>query len=309
MLTALALIILGLAMLTVAADRFVVAAARLASAWGVSPILIGALVIGMGTSAPEFIVSVISGGRSFDLAIGNIAGSNIANLSLVLGTAGLVSPVHQLRHLFKREGLLMALAMVLFVALFADGGLGRVDGLILAAAMVAASYFLIVWSRGFTNELDIEEIGGAPVSVPREILLGLATLAVMLAGANWLADGALRLAVQLGVTEGFIGLTVVAIGTSLPELATALAAARRGENDLIVGNLLGSNLFNSLVVGAGVALLRPGTATGDFTLTMVMMVGVAFVAGALSLSDDRLARREAVVLLAGYVGYLVFVAG
>ena len=129
------------------------------------------------------------------------------------------------------------------------------------------------------------------------------------AGANWLADGALRLAAEIGVSEGFIGLSVVAIGTSLPELATAVAASRRGENDLVVGNLLGSNLFNSLTVGAGVALIRPSSTTTSFTVTLVVMVVVALLAGALSLSGDRLARKEGVVLLVGYAAYLVYSSG
>lgn len=300
------LILIGLVLLTLSADRFVVAAARLATAWGVSAILIGALVIGMGTSAPEFIVSVVSGGRSLDLAIGNIVGSNVANLSLVLGAAALIAPVVSVRRLFRREGMLMVGGMILFAATFADNELSRVDGLILAAAMAGAAWVLIRWSKESPNEVVVDEVGESSIRVSREVVMSIITLGAMLTGANWLADGALRLAAEIGVSEGFIGLTVVAIGTSLPELATAVAASRRGENDLILGNLLGSNIFNSLTVGAGVALIRPSATATSFTVTLVVMVLVALLAGALSLAGDRLARKDGLVLLLAFAGYLAY---
>lgn len=206
----------------------------------------------------------------------------------------------------------MLLAVSLFALLVWDGGLDRTEGVILAAGAVAAGAALVRWSKQdgaeeFAEQLD-EFAGDEGVSQPKEISLGLLTLAVMLFGADLLAGGALDIADLLGVSAGFIGLTVVAIGTSLPELATAVAAARRRENDLIVGNLLGSNLFNSLVVGGGVALLRPGTATGDFRPTLAIMIGVAALSGLLTATGNRLVRAEGVLLLAVFVGYLVLAA-
>ena len=300
----------GLTLLTVSADRFVEAAARLARAWGLSYILIGALVIGMGTSAPEFIVSVVGGGQSFDLAVGNIVGSNIAHLSLVLGASVLVAAISNQRRILRREGVLMFVGVAGFATLIWDGSLTRLDGILLTGAMAGAAYLLVRWSKsdeanGFAHE--IEELTGAEETrVGVEIALGLLTLAVMLLGANWLAGGALTVAELAGISEGLIGSTLVAVGTSLPELATAIAAARRRENELVVGNLLGSNLFNSLTVGGGVALLRPGTADNERHGPLLIMVGISALAGILTATGDRLLRAEAVVLLGAYAGYLIY---
>lgn len=316
MFIAVATIIGGLVLLTVAADRFVESAARLARAWGLSYILIGAIVIGMGTSAPEFLVSVVGGGQSFDLAIGNIVGSNIANLSLVLGASVLVAAIANQRRILRREGMLMMAGVSLFAALIWDGRLTRLDGIVLALAMAGAGYLLVRWSKAAEVEEPTEAAEAAreyegivdsdETRIGPEIAIGLGTLAVMLLGASWLAGGALTVAHLLGVSEGLIGSTLVALGTSLPELATGIAAARRRENDLVVGNLLGSNLFNSLTVGGGVALLRPGTAVGDFRGSILIMVGVSALAGILTATGNRLIRAEAVLLLGAYAAYLIY---
>lgn len=306
---ALFLVLVGLVLLTIAADRFVLSAARLASHWGLSTVLIGALVVGMGTSAPEFIVSVVSGGESLDLAIGNIAGSNIANLSLVLGASVMVATIAGQQRILRREGLLMMGSMVLFTVLIWDGSLNRTDGIILVSAMIVASALLVRWSRqddaaGFgspADEIDTDE----SVSAGKEIGIGLATLLTMLLGAEWLKDGALEIAEILGISAGVIGLTLVAIGTSLPELATAIAAARRRENGIVVGNLLGSNLFNSLIVGGGVALVRPGSLESSFTATLIVMLMIGALAGIFGLTGNRYVRAEGAALLAIYFGYLI----
>lgn len=305
MFIAILFVITGLVLLTLAADRFVAAAARLAKAWGMSQILIGAVVVGMGTSAPEFIVSVVGGGKSFDLAFGNVAGSNIANLTMVLGASVLVSAIVGQRTILRREGALMFLAVALFGGFMWDGELTRAEGLVLALGAALSGYLLVRWSTGETDE-DFELDG--EITVPTELLVGILTLVVMLVGAQLLASGALDIAGLLGVSEGFIGLTVVAIGTSLPELATAIAAARRRQNALVVGNLLGSNLFNSLVVGAGIGLIRPGVAVDPIHGTIVAMIGVALLAGILTNTGNRLVRTEGVALLATYIGYLVWLA-
>ncbi len=303
--TAILFVGVGLVLLTLAADRFVIAAARLAKEWGMSQILIGAVVVGMGTSAPEFIVSVVGGGKSFDLAFGNIAGSNVANLSLVLGASVIVSAIAGQRTILRREGVLMLLAVALFGAFMWDGGLTRFEGGILAGGAALSGYLLARWSTG---ESDVDETLKGDFRIPTELLAGVLTLAIMLVGAQLLASGALDIAGILGVSEGFIGLTVVAIGTSLPELATAIAAARRRQNDLVIGNLLGSNLFNSLVVGAGVGLIRPGVADDPVRVTIIVMIGIAALAGTLLSTGDRLVRSEGVALLAAYAGYLTWLA-
>lgn len=309
MTSALLLVLAGLILLTIAADRFVLSAARLASHWGMSTVLVGALVVGMGTSAPEFIVSVVSGGESLDLAIGNIAGSNIANLSLVLGASVMVATIAGQQRILRREGLLMFGSMVLFTVLIWNGSLNRADGIVLVLAMFVASALLVRWSKqddvnGFgspADEIDTDE----HVSAGKEVTIGLATLGTMLLGAEWLKDGALEIAVILGISAGVIGLTLVAIGTSLPELATAIAAARRRENGIVVGNLLGSNLFNSLIVGGGVALVRPGALESSFDTTLIFMLVVGALSGVLGLMGNRYVRAEGAGLLVLYIGYLV----
>lgn len=311
MLTAIGLIVGGLILLTGAADRFVVAAARLARAWGVSPILIGALIVGMGTSAPEFIVSVIGGSESFDLAMGNIVGSNISNLTLVLGASVLVSPIAGQRRILRREGLLMIVAVAAYAGLLWNGELDRTDGIILAVGMAAAALLLMQWARrdaanGMLEDAFDEE--DEPVRIGREVAIGVLALVTMIVGANLLKDGALDLAAVAGLSEGFVGLSIVAIGTSLPELATAIAAARRRQNDLVVGNLLGSNLFNSLAVAGGVGLIQPGVASGSFQNLALVMLGVSVFAGTLTFTGNRLVRVEGLLLLAVFALYLPFSA-
>lgn len=320
MVTAIALIVGGLILLTGAADRFVLSAARLARAWGVSPILIGALIVGMGTSAPEFIVSVIGGSESFDLAMGNIIGSNVSNLTLVLGASVLVSPIAGQRRILRREGLLMVFAVALFTALLWNGDLTRTDGIVLAVGMVVAALLLMQWARrdsadgilGEEGDEDGEENDlvddGGEISIRREVVMGLLTLITMIIGANLLKDGALDLARIIGMSEGFVGLSIVAIGTSLPELATAVSAARRRQNDLVVGNLLGSNLFNSLAVAGGVGLIQPGVAAEPFLVLTLVMLGVAMFSGILTFTGNRLVRAEGLVLLAVFAAYLPFSA-
>lgn len=313
MVGAIALVIGGLILLTAGADRFVLAAARLSRVWGLSPVLIGALVVGMGTSAPEFLVSVVAAaGDGLDLAVGNVIGSNIANLSLVLGATALVSPVTDHIKTLRREGLLMLAAVVLLAIVAWDGSLTLPEGIILALTMVGAAVLLVGWARSDTEGISVVTAGldemtydsGRPN--PRfEIVVGTVALLATLGGAEMLVRGAQEIARQLDLSQGFIGLTLVAIGTSLPELATVLAAARRNENDLVVGNLLGSNLFNSLAVAGGAAIVGGGALTTAFRPGLLFMLGVAAFAGILTATGNKLVRWEGFTLL---VIYATFVA-
>jgi cation:H+ antiporter len=310
---AIALVIGGLVLLTAGADRFVLAAARMSRIWGLSPVLIGALVVGMGTSAPEFLVSVVAAaGDGLDLAVGNVIGSNVANLSLVLGATALVSPVADHIRTLRREGLLMLAAVVLLVVVAWNGSLTLPEGIILALAMVGAAAFLVAWARTdtagtelVTAELDEMTYDSGRANPRFEIIVGTVALLATLGGAEMLVRGAQEIARQLDLSQGFVGLTLVALGTSLPELATALAAARRNENDLVVGNLLGSNLFNSLAVAGGAAIVGGGALTAGFRTSLLFMLGVAAFAGILTATGNKLVRWEGFALLALYV---VFVA-
>jgi cation:H+ antiporter len=303
----------GLVFLTAGADRFVLAAARLSRVWGLSPILIGALVVGMGTSAPEFLVSVVAAaGGGLDLAVGNVIGSNVANLSLVLGATALAAPLAGHIRTLRREGLLMAAAVALLVGLTWNRSLTTVEGVILLGAMLVAAALLVRWAR-----LDVEDTATVIAGLdemtydagrpnPRfEIIVGLVALLATLGGAEMLVRGAQTIARELNLSEGFIGLTVVAFGTSLPELATALAAARRREHDLVVGNLLGSNLFNSLAVAGGAAVVGGGALTAEFSTGLLFMLGVAAFAGILTTTGNKLVRWEGFALIAVYLAFVV----
>jgi cation:H+ antiporter len=278
-----------------------------------SPILIGALVVGMGTSAPEFLVSVVAAaGGGLDLATGNVIGSNVANLSLVLGATALVAPVAGHIRTLQREGLLMLVGVALFAALAWNGSLTRVDGIVLLAAMVAAAFILVRWARQdaeaagtVSAELDEMTFDRGRPNARLETIVGLVALAATLGGAEMLVRGARLVAQELGLSEGFVGLTLVALGTSLPELATALAAARRREHDLVIGNLLGSNLFNSLAVAGGAALLGGGALAAGFTTELVFMLAMAAFAGILTATGNRLVRWEGFVLLAVYAAFVI----
>lgn len=298
----------GLALLTLSADRFVVAASRLSKALGLSPVLIGALVVGLGTSAPEMLVSALAAGRGeIDLALGNVVGSNTANMTLVLGSTALVRPIVSRLRTIRREGLLMFGFLAVFVVLLWDLGLGRIEATGLAIGMVGVIVLLIFWARSdvragrepVTVYAEVEWSG----SVWREGWVALGTLGLTLAGADLLVRGASSLADELGISTAFVGLVIVSVGTSLPELATALAAARRGQTDLVLGNVLGSNLFNTLAVAGIAGLVGPGSVDFAFRNAMGVMLVAGAAAGILS-RTGRLERWEGAILLALFLGFV-----
>lgn len=319
MLLSIAGIVLGLALLTVAADQFVVGATRIAARLHVSTVVIGAVVIGFGTSAPELVVSVLAGLQgSLDLAVGNIVGSNVANLTLVLGVAALISPVSVDSDVLRREAPLSLGLVLLLGLLLQSGTLTRLHGALLFAGLVGALSMTLWAARrastagGLPATDTVQEFlqAGGQLSLPRESTRTLLGLLGTLGAAQLLVVSASSAARELGLSEAFIGLTVVAIGTSLPELATAVQAARRQETDLLIGNLLGSNLFNSGAVAAAAAFSGAGqplgaSITGVGTL---LMVGVATLATLFMITGRRVHRFEGFVLLTLYVGTLPLLA-
>jgi cation:H+ antiporter len=308
MVFAVSLLVAGLVLLTLGADRFVVAAVRISNRLGLSAVLIGALVVGLGTSAPELLVSVLAAGRGeVDLAIGNVIGSNTANMTLVLGASALVAPIVSRLHTIRREGVLMFISLVVIAVLLWDLGLVRWEGAVLAIAMVPAAFLLIWWSPSDAATPVVDMVPGdgswrGPLR--REAAIGLGTLAVTLAGAELLVRGASRLAEEAGISSAFVGLVIVSVGTSLPELATAIAAARRGETDLVLGNILGSNLFNTLAVGGLAGLVGPGVVDAGFRNALGFMLVAGVVSGLFVITGSRLARWEGAVLLAIFLGFV-----
>lgn len=316
------LVAVGLVVLAKGADVFVVAAARLAVTLKLSPVVVGAVVVGFGTGAPELLVSVLAAARgSIDLAAGNVVGSNLANLTLVLGVAGVVARPETLPRVVRREAPL-SLATVAVFGLLLQQGLTRGEGLVLLVVLAGAVVLMLrateaVSDRAdqestaeFVEELEerIEEPGEdeladvAAASTTRDVVRVAAGLAATVAGAQLLVMGAQRIASDIGLSKGFVGLTLVAVGTSLPELVTAVQSARRGETALLAGNVLGSNVFNSTAVAGAAALVGPGR-IDDAGLTVigaVSMVVVAALAWLFLGLGGRLRRWEAAVLLAVY---------
>ncbi len=305
---ALAAVAGGIVLLAVAADQFVVGAARVAVLKKVPPLLVGVLIIGFGTSAPELLVSVLaaSGGEP-EVAFGNIVGSNLANLTLLLGVAALLLPLVVDSRVVRREAPIVVGAMLLLLVAAQGGGVSRVEGAVLLAAMVGVTVVLIRQPTADPLSAETEEFTDASthrfgVEVARTVV----GLAGTIGGAQLLLWGAVDLADRAGLSAGFVGVTMVAVGTSLPELVTVLQSARRNETDLIVGNLLGSNLFNTLVVGGAMGLIADG-GLDDPALTVIAAsaaVAAGVVATVVMRTGHVLTRREGFVLVACYLAVL-----
>jgi cation:H+ antiporter len=294
----------GIIVLSVAADHLVLGSARLAARMRVAPVVVGIVIIGFGTSAPELLVSGTAARAGHTgLAIGNLTGSNVLNLTLVLGLAGLVAPLTVRSSVVRREAPVAVGGAGMFAMLLLPG-LDLVAGLILSASLVLAVIQLIRTSSAAGDPLPGEAVefvdGVAGHGLVRESVRTVLGLAGTLIGAELLVTNAADVAARLGVSQQVIGFTLVALGTSLPELVTSIQAQRRGASDLVVGNLLGSNLFNSLAGGAVIAFFhRGGPATGPFAVN-VLMVGVSCLAWALLARGRRLTRTESTVLILAY---------
>ncbi len=306
-LVAIVVLAAGLALLMAAADRFVAAASDLAVRLNVPPLIIGALVVGFGTSAPELVVSTMAAAQhEVDLGLGNIVGSNVANLTLVLGTAALLQPI-DLPVGTKRRALLCLGAVALFGWLV-QGEASRLEGLVLIAVMVVA---LMAMVRMETDE--VASVDAAPAgSALSAWAWTVGSLVATVASAQAVVWGATDIAERAGIADGFVGFSLVALGTSLPELVTVVAAARRDESGIIVGSLLGSNVFNSLAVGAGLFLAGDGMVT-DVDLQVrgsiaAIVVALVVVLAMRAVGRNRLVRAEGAVLLAMYAAAMVVLA-
>lgn len=313
MLVEFAAIALGVALLAYAADQFVIGAARLARLADVSPIVVGVVVVGFGTSTPELLVSVISAaGGDLDVSVGNIVGSNLANLTLLLGVGALMCPLVVASSVIRRElPLALAGSVAFVVALY--GGVERWEGAVLAGLMATAVGWLLrgaLRARGngsaaaddpLADEVD-EFLDDGEVSASREIVRTVLGLLGTLAGAQALLWGATELADRAGLSGGFVGVTLVAVGTSLPELVTVIQSARRAEVDLILGNLLGSNLFNALLVGGAAFLIGPGDLvdTGLMRIASPVMLGATLIVAVFLRTGWKVSRTEGIALAVGY---------
>lgn len=315
--------VLGLIVLLLGSELFVRGAARLAAYAGISPLVIGLTVVAFGTSAPEVAVVLEAGflGRG-DLAFGNIVGSNISNSLLILGISAVAAPLVVSQRLIKIEVPLLLVVSIAVFVMGMDGQINRLEGCLLLIGVVAYSIIALIKTRG-VKKVEFDEIKPAhnqkapthAVSATKRnallksgltLLLGLIGLVF---GAGWLVTGASGVARLLGVSELIIGLTVVAIGTSLPELATSVTASIRGERDIAIGNVIGSNLFNlTFVIGSGAIALPQGLAVPASSLSFDLPVMIAVTAACLPIffSGYNINRWEGLLFLAYYVAYVLY---
>lgn len=294
------LVVGGATALVFAADRLVASSGGLAARLGVSPVVIGAVVIGFGSSLPEMLVSIASLDQpnGLDLAIGNVVGSNIANIGLVLGFSVLLFPFAGPSTVIRREGFLMMGSLVLMSAFLWDQSFLWWEAAVLLVALIGAGLAVVRWSReDRTASQPVEQDGRSLTRLGLGAGVALVALAV---AARIMVVGAEGLALEFGLSEGVVGLTILALGTSLPELGTVIASARRGRNDLVLGNVLGSNLFNSLGVAGMSGLLGGGALVTNFRADLVVMIAIAVFAGVAAISGDRYHRFEGALMLSAY---------
>jgi cation:H+ antiporter len=311
----------GLVLLVTGADRLVEGSARLSRSIGLSPVVVGVVIIGFGTSTPELLVTLLAALEGvFDLGVGNIVGSNIANVLLVVGVAAVVGPVVVGRTTLRREAPLSLLSVAAF-AWAIQGPLRRIDALLLLVLLTIVVGLILSLARrdlrtGASSAVvagiaELDELDEGPVRTGREALRALLGLVATLAGAQAVVLGGGAIAEGAGLSEGLIGLTLVAVGTSLPELAAAVQAVRRHETDLLVGNVLGSNLFNALAVGpvvvwTGATVGRRVDPALAGTATWLMLAAV--VAVSLLLLRRRIGRAGGVALLVAYAAAVAVMA-
>ena len=310
MLLALISILGGLVLLAFGADGLVRGSSSIALRMGVTPLVIGLTVVAFGTGSPEMIVSLqaaLSGNS--DLALGNIVGSNICNIALILGVAALARPLHVRSALLHREVPVMIGVTVLLGALLYDGTLSRVEGAVLA---VGAVVYTIATYRAARRDRDEEvaaefakELPKLQSSTARSVALVAGGFVGLLVGANVLVHGAVVVAQAMGMSQVVIGLTVIAIGTSLPELATSVVAALRNDADVAFGNVLGSNILNILLILGVVAMIRPISSTGLRPLDLGVLIGSAIAVYPLMWRGRILNRWEGALLLGGYAAYMI----
>lgn len=309
-------VVVGLVVLVWSADKFVDGAVGVAKFCGMSTLLIGMVIVGFGTSAPEMVVSAFSAVQGNpQLALGNAYGSNVANIALILGVTALISPILVQRSVLKKDLPLLIGVTILSILLLLDGSVSRMNGIVLLVVFFAVMGFNI-WKEKkslSSAEPEQESADEEKMSLGKSIMWLVLGMALLVASSRALVWGAVDIARSFGVSDLLIGLTIVAIGTSLPELASSIAAARKGEDDLAVGNIIGSNLFNTLMVVGIASTIAPmetiehEVITRDMPLMTALTVAL-FLLGFRRKGDGRINRVAGLIFLliyAGYIGVLV----
>ena len=302
-------LLLGLVLLYFGAEGLVRGSSSMALRFGVSPLLVGLTVVAFGTSAPEMMVSVKAAylGQG-DISVGNVVGSNICNIGLILGFCALIVPIKVASQIVRIDTPIMIATTALAIALLYDGALSRTEGIIFFLLLVVYVVFSIRLAKRqatdplaqeFSDEIKIPKTG-----VALDVLLVIGGLVMLVFGARFLVDSAIVVAKAFGLSEAVIGLTIVAVGTSLPEFATSLVAAIKKEADIAVGNVVGSNIFNILGILGISAFITPLSSSGITGIDLGVMAGFALALWGFSASGHRITRIEGLIMMAAYAAYV-----
>lgn len=300
----------GLIMLFVGAEGLIRGSSNLAIKIGITPLVVGLTVVAFGTSTPELVVSLKAAllGNS-SISLGNVVGSNIANIALILGVAALIKPLDVHAKVIMREIPIMIGLSLLLILFLIDGEISFIDGLILFIGLIVYVVVNVLMVRKEKNsEVDLEFKEGlkSKLGIPVSIILMIAGLGLLILGANLFVQGAVAIARLFNVSDAIIGLTIVAIGTSLPELITSIVAAYKNEADIAIGNVVGSNIFNILGILGITALIIPISSAGISYIDLGVMFLTALILLPLSKTGLKITRIEGALLLGGYAGFIYF---
>ena len=302
------LLVVGFVMLVKGADWFVEGASKVAEKFGIPQLVIGLTIVAMGTSLPEAAVSTSAALKgSAEITIGNVVGSNIMNILLILGITSVISPLAVQLSTVKYEiPMVIGFSILLGALGLSDGAVGRIDGLILLVGMVCYLLYLLRMAKRGQALTEESEKSDKDESLLKLFLLILIGGVMIVLGSDITVDAATELARIFGMSERLIGLTIVAFGTSLPELVTSATAAMKGKADIAVGNIVGSNIFNLLFVVGVAAVITPVVYAPNFLIDTIVCVGTAILLWLCVLRKQKLARHSGVILLLCYVGYFIY---
>lgn len=302
------LVIGGLAMLYFGAEWLIKGSVNIANKFRISQLVIGLTVVAFGTSSPELAVSVSSAMQGIsDVALGNVVGSNIVNIGVILGISALISPIVVSKSTIRKEVPIMVGVAFLLLAIIIDGKIDFIDGLLLVAGIIGFTLFSYKSSKKDTElNADSSLPQTKEVGISKSIVLVGVGLAMLIVGSFVTVDNSVIIAKSIGISELVIGLTLVAIGTSLPELITSIIAAKKGHADLSIGNIIGSNIFNILAI-VGISSIISGIIVNEkIVLDIIIMIVFSLVLIPIIKSGFVISRKEAVALLAGYIAYILF---
>jgi len=300
----------GLIMLFIGAEGLIRGSSNLALKIGITPLVVGLTVVAFGTSTPELVVSLKAAllGNS-SISLGNVVGSNIVNIALILGVAALIRPLDVHANVIRREIPIMIVISLLLLLILIDGEIGFIDGLMFVTGLIVYLIINIIMARKEKNpEVDAEFKEGlkSKIGIPVSIVLMIAGLGLLILGANLFVQSAVAIAKIFNVSDAIIGLTIVAVGTSLPELITSIVASYKKEADIAIGNVVGSNIFNILGILGITAIIIPISSVGISYFDLGVMLFAAIILLPLSRTGFSISRLEGALLLAGYAAYIYY---